>query len=147
MVQLMLQIPLEHLGSQQGLSKDNIACVFRCVHRKSQLTGATEDHSQSSSARLTYQREYRSKQISTTWLWEKSTNFTELRIFSFPPMSFSDFCLLFALLRLRKVFVEIFAILSGTLLILAVGSFPPWVLPTHVHHNALQLKCSCIIPC
>lgn len=31
MVQLMLQKPLEHLGSQQGLSKDNIVCSGVCT--------------------------------------------------------------------------------------------------------------------
>lgn len=52
-------------------------------------------------------------------------NFPELKVFSLPPMSFSDFCLFFVLLVLRKGFVvEIFAICSGTLLIFAVCSFP-----------------------
>lgn len=74
-------------------------------------------------------------------------NFIESRIFSFPPMSFSDFCLLFLLLVLRKGFVaEIFAVHSGTLLFLAVCSVPPRVLPVHVDHMTFQPTCSCIIP-
>ena len=75
-------------------------------------------------------------------------NFPELMICSLPPMSFSDFCLLFVLLVLRKVFVvEILAIHSGTLLIFAVWSLPLQVLPAPKNPTTLQLSCSCIVPC
>lgn len=77
-----------------------------------------------------------------------SMNFTELRIFSFSPTSFSDFCLLFVLLVLRKGFVvEIFAVHPGTVLVLAVCSFPSHVLPVPVDHTTLQPTCSYIMPC
>lgn len=95
-----------------------------------------------------YQREYQSKKISNMQVWEMAMNFTDLQMFSLPPLSFSDFRLLFVLLVLRKGFiVEIFAIHSGALLILAVCSFPPQVVPVHVHHTTLQLTSSSVIPC
>lgn len=95
-----------------------------------------------------YQIEYQSKKISNMQVWEMAMNFPELQMFSLPPLSFSDFCLLFVLLVLRKGFVvEIFAIHSGALLILAVCSFPPQVLPVHVHHTTLQLTYSSVTPC
>lgn len=101
----VLQKHLEHLECQQGLSKDNILCSDVCTESLDYQVVLGTIHSLPKQDLLTRENIIANR-FQNTWLWEKSMNFTELRIFSFPPLSFSDFCLLFALLGLRKVFAE-----------------------------------------